>query len=202
MKIIYLQFLILFAPICLWSQFDSKNKKSSFSAPISASKLPALPSEKFKFESKPTYSDKFPNPNNSVIKNDVLVNKTNTFANPNDIVKDRLNAEKGNFLGDFKTKSNVVRIVLRDFGEFDGDKVSVYLNDVLVNGQILLETSAKQIYIDLADGFNKIQFFALNEGSAAPNTAEFEVYDLKGNLITANQWNLFTGDRATINVTK
>ena len=44
--------------------------------------------------------------NNSVVKNDMLITKTNTFANPNDIVKDRLNAEKGNFLGDFKTKSS------------------------------------------------------------------------------------------------
>lgn len=202
MKIIFLQFLILIVPICMWSQFDSKNKKSSFSAPISASKLPALPSEKFKFESKPTYSDKFPNPNNSVIKNDVLVNKTNTFANPNDIVKDRLNAEKGNFLGDFKTKSGYVRIVCRDFGEFDGDKVSVYLNDELVNGEVLLEISAKQITINLVKGFNKIQFQALNEGYSSPNTAEFEMFDDKGNLITYNQWNLFTGDRATINVTK
>jgi hypothetical protein len=202
MKIIYLQFLIVFAPICIWSQFDTKNKKSSFSAPISTSKLPALPSEKFKFEPKPTYSDKFPNPNHSVVKNDILVTKTNTFANPNDIVKDRLNAEKGNFLGDFKTKSSYVRIVCRDFGEFDGDKVSVYLNDELINGEVLLESSSKQVVINLSKGFNKIQFQALNEGYSSPNTAEFEMFDDKGNVITSNQWNLFTGDRATINVTR
>ena len=202
MKVIYLQFLILFIPFCLWSQFDTKNKKSTFSAPIATSKLPALPREKFKFEPKPAYSDKFPNPNNSVVKNDVLFSKTNTFINPNDMVKDRLNAEKGNFLGDFKTKSNYVRIVCRDFGEFDGDKVSVYLNDVLINGEVLLEISSKQIIINLSKGFNKIQFLALNEGYSSPNTAEFEMFDDKGNVVTSNQWNLFTGDRATINVTK
>ena len=202
MKVIYLQFLIIFIPFCLWSQFDTKNKKSTFSAPIATSKLPALSKEKFKFEPKPAYSDKFPNPNNSVVKNDVLFSKTNTFINPNDMVKDRLNAEKGNFLGAFKTDSNTVRIVLRDFGLFDGDKVSIYLNDVLINQEILLELSSKQIFLDLEKGFNKLQFLALNEGYSAPNTAEFEIYDLKGNLITSNQWNLFTGDRATINITK
>ena len=202
MKIICFPFLILFAPVCLWSQFDTKNKKSTFSAPISISKLPALPTEKFKFEPKPAYSDKFPNPNNSVVKNDIFTSKSNTFINPNEIVKDRLNAEKGNFLGDFKTKSNYVRIVYRDFGEFDGDKVSVYLNDALINGEVLLEISSKQIIINLVKGFNKIQFQALNEGYSSPNTAEFEMFDDKDNVITSNQWNLFTGDRATINVTK
>lgn len=202
MKIIYLQLLIFLIPIGLWSQFDTKSKKSNFSAPLSNPKLPALSSEKFKFEPKQTYSDKFPNPNNSVVKNDVIFTKTNDFANPNDVVKDRLNAEKGNYLGDFKTKSGYVRIVCRDFGEFDGDKVSVYLNDELINGEVLLEISSKQIIINLVKGFNKIQFQALNEGYSSPNTAEFEMFDDKGNVITSNQWNLFTGDRATINVTK
>jgi hypothetical protein len=189
-------------PIVVWSQFDTKSKKSTFSAPISNPKSPAVPKEKFKFEPKATYSDQFPNPNNSVVKNDVIFTKTNAFANPNDKIKDRLNAEKGNYLGDFKTKSGYVRIVCRDFGEFDGDKVSVYLNDQLIKDEVLLELSSKQITINLVKGFNKIQFQALNEGYASPNTAEFEMFDDKGNVITSNQWNLFTGDRATINITK
>ena len=43
---------------------------------------------------------------------------------------------------------------------------------------------------------------ALNQGESGPNTAEFQVYDDKGNLVSSKQWNLLTGVKATIVVTK
>ena len=51
-------------------------------------------------------------------------------------------------------------------------------------------------------GFNKIDFEALNQGTAGPNTAEFRVYDDQGLLVSANQWNLATGFKATIIIVK
>jgi hypothetical protein len=51
-------------------------------------------------------------------------------------------------------------------------------------------------------GFNKIDFEALNQRSSGPNTAEFQIYDDNGGLISASQWNLGTGFKATIVVTK
>ena len=48
----------------------------------------------------------------------------------------------------------------------------------------------------------KIDFEALNQGTAVPNTAEVRVYDDKGSLISASQWNLGTGFKATILLVK
>jgi hypothetical protein len=52
--------------------------------------------------------------------------------------------------------------------------------------------------LGLIKGFNKVDFEAINQGESGPNTAEFQVYDDKGQLISANQWNLATGFKASI----
>jgi hypothetical protein len=44
-------------------------------------------------------------------------------------------------------------------------------------------------------GVNRIDFEALNEGFAAPNTAELQVYDDKGRVIASSQWNIGRGTR-------
>ena len=58
------------------------------------------------------------------------------------------------------------------------------------------------IDIDCSNGFNKLDFEALNQGTSGPNTAAFSVYDDSGNLITSNEWNLTTGIKATIVVVR
>lgn len=106
-------------------------------------------------------------------------------------------------LGDFKTKSEYFIIKLRDFGAIDGDLVKVSTNDVVVKDQILLDSSYKQVKINLTPGFNKLDFEALNIGTLGGNTAEIQVYDDKGVLVTNDYWNnLAAGFRATIIVTK
>ena len=50
----------------------------------------------------------------------------------------------------------------------------------------------------MSDGFNKIDFLALNQGESGPNTAAFTVYDENGIMITSNEWNLLTGVKASI----
>lgn len=52
--------------------------------------------------------------------------------------------------------------------------------------------------MNLADGLNKIDFQALNQGESGPNTAELIIYDDKGNLVSSKEWNLLTGVKATI----
>ncbi len=197
---------ILFTMFCIVSnvsaQFDTKNNAPKFSAPLSKNTTPIAPAtKKFTFDPAPLKSPLFPDLN-APKQPSINMAPQNEFVNTNDKVKDRLNAEKGSFLGDYKTSGNYVKIVCRDFGEFDGDKVSVFLNDILVTPEVLLQLDYKEVVINLQKGFNKIQFKALNEGYSSPNTAEFVMYDSAGKIITSNQWNLFTGDRATINVTK
>lgn len=106
-------------------------------------------------------------------------------------------------LGDFKTKSDYFIVKFRDFGAIDGDLVKVSANDKVISSQILLDSNFKQVKITLENGFNKLDFEALNIGTLGGNTAEIQVYDDKGALITNDYWNnLAAGFRASIIVTK
>ncbi|MBC8754972.1 hypothetical protein H2O64_09840 [Kordia sp. YSTF-M3] len=106
------------------------------------------------------------------------------------------------YLGDFRSNGKFVEIVCRDHEFVDGDRVRVYVNDVIVADNIRLEAAYKKINVTLEKGFNKIDFQALNQGSSGPNTAEFRVYNDKGELISANEWNLTTGIKATMIIVK
>ena len=106
------------------------------------------------------------------------------------------------YLGDFASNGKFVEVVCRDHEFVDGDRVRVYVNDVVVAENIRLEAAFKKVNITLVKGFNKIQFQALNQGTSGPNTAEFRVYNDKGELISANVWNLTTGVKATMVIVK
>ncbi len=105
------------------------------------------------------------------------------------------------YLGDYRVKVGKVNIIYRDFGTVDGDQVKIFVNDdeVLMT---VLQGSFNGFKLDLAEGFNKIDFLALNQGLYGPNTAELQVLDDEGNVIAASQWNLATGVKATLIVVK
>jgi hypothetical protein len=106
-------------------------------------------------------------------------------------------------LGDFKTKSNYFIVKFRDFGAIDGDLVKVSANDKIISSQIFLDSNFKQVKITLENGFNKLDFEALNIGTLGGNTAEIQVYDDQGALVTNDYWNnLAAGFKASIVVTK
>jgi len=106
------------------------------------------------------------------------------------------------FLGDFKSDANFVNVVYRDHGYTDGDVIQVLINDEVIHPRVFLTSGFKGFKLDLQPGFNKIDFLALNQGESGPNTAEFRVVDDQGNLVSANQWNLATGVKATIIINK
>lgn len=157
-----------------------------------------------------------PKPNNSfeigTPENHFTMTPIHKFVNPGDAVKDRLNKKADNEdqivfrrnqdLGNFKTKSATAKLSYRDYGEVDGDEIRILLNDKTVATEVYLDSDFKGFEITLVDGFNKIDFEALNQGRLGPNTAEFRIYDDKGELISASQWNLGTGFKATIIITK
>jgi hypothetical protein len=136
----------------------------------------------------------------------------NNFKNPGDVYKKKLNEKTGEdeskmfrknqYLGDFKSQSAFVKIGCRDFGQVDGDQIRILVNDKVVQERIFLDGDFKGIELGLEKGFNKIDFEALNQGELGPNTAEFRIFDDKGMLISANQWNLATGFKATIIIVK
>ncbi len=157
-----------------------------------------------------------PKPNNSfeigTAENHFSMTATNKFVNPADKVVARLNKKADNEdqivyrrnqnLGDFKTKSLTAKVTYRDYGEVDGDEIRVLLNEKAIATGVMLDSNFKGFEITLVDGFNKIDFEAITQGRLGPNTAEFQVYDDKGTLISASQWNLGTGFKATIIITK
>ncbi|WP_244526682.1 hypothetical protein [Pseudozobellia thermophila] len=106
------------------------------------------------------------------------------------------------YLGDVKSNGKFVGIVCRDHEYVDGDRVKIYVNDKVLDPNILLTGSFKGINVDLEEGFNRIDFEALNVGSSPPNTAQVDVYDDQGVLIYSNKWLLSTGSKATLIITK
>ena len=110
--------------------------------------------------------------------------------------------KQNQYLGDFKTKSGQIKIICRDHQAVDGDMVRVYKDGEVVVDKIYLGGQYKTVYLELKEGFNKIEIEALNQGQSGPNTAEFKVLDESGRIINSNIWNLATGYKALFIVVK
>ena len=195
-----------------YAQFDKKNTplrlelKSKTTTDIPDNFSNDLPSLDFK--------SSINNKDDNYLKKYSILNKKqpvksvleteNNFKNPGDEVKDKLNkaiADKP-IEDSFKSDQFLGQFDCRDHEYPDGDRVKILVNDRVVISNILLESASKEYYIELSDGFNKIEFEALNQGSSGPNTAAFRVYDDKGSIVTSNEWNLTTGVKAKIIVVK
>ena len=105
-------------------------------------------------------------------------------------------------LGNFRSNGKFITVYCRDYQHPDNDRVTVYHNNIPVVYNIVLSQSYQSFKIPLEVGINTIDFKALNQGTSGPNTAGFKVYDDSGSLISANQWELATGAKATIAISK
>lgn len=143
-----------------------------------------------------------------------LMESNEAFLNPGDSFVKRMNREyrvrdsekvgatTTQYFGEFRTKSKNVKIMCRDHGNVDGDRVNIIINDRVVVPNVLLTGTFRGFYFELEKGFNKIEFRALNEGAYSPNTAQFAVFDDQGNEISSNEWNLSTNVKASLMVIK
>ncbi len=105
-------------------------------------------------------------------------------------------------LGTIYSTSRTVKIECRDHSYIDGDRIRIFLNEKVVSANIGLKGNYSVVYINLEPGYNRIDFQALNQGLSGPNTAELNVYDDRGNLISSKEWNLPTGYIATLGIIK
>lgn len=134
------------------------------------------------------------------------ITKTRDVVDPTWDVKQQFNENRKNvskfsrnyYLGDIKTKSKYIRILCRDHEYEDGDRIKLMLNKAIIHPNITLRNSAYIIDIELKEGLNTIEFFALNEGSSSPNTAQLKVYNENDNLIGSGEWLLTTGYKASL----
>lgn len=106
------------------------------------------------------------------------------------------------YLGDIRTNTSFARIICRDYEYEDGDRVRISVNEEEVIPNLLLKNQFFVLNLPLVQGFNKIDFQALNQGSSGPNTAELRVYDDSGFVLAAHKWNLSTGSTATMIIVK
>ncbi|MCU0350077.1 MAG: hypothetical protein MUF43_04510 [Flavobacterium sp.] len=209
----------VFMTVHSFGQIDKRNLplKLQLVAPVEnkTENSTSGPSIEFKsiFDKDDSYLKRFSISKNNDTSKSILDTSTD-FKNPGEDVKKRLNQQmkqdvaidpkfkQNQFLGEFKTDTKYIKIVCRDHQYPDGDRVRVLVNDATVINSILLESSSREYYLDLNEGFNKIDFLALNQGESGPNTAAFTVYDENGVMITSNEWNLLTGVKASIVVFK
>lgn len=109
---------------------------------------------------------------------------------------------RNQYLGSFKIKTFTSTIRYRDAAFVDGDKIKVYLNGKVIEPEVVMDGDFKGFKIKLENGINRIDFEALNEGFASPNTAELQVFDELGVVVSSSQWNVGTGYKATIILVK
>ena len=222
--LIYIVFL--FAVISIDAQIDSNNKSFSIPAVVSpndSSNAKSIEPTK-PIENKKSF-DGISLPKNTpeltLPKKEFSMLGGEVFGNPGELYEKQVNknlestrkltpeeVEQRNgsttdqYFGDFKSKAKFVNIVYRDHGYVDGDIIQVRVNDDVVQANVYLTGGYRGFKLDLQPGFNKIDFVALNQGESGPNTAEFQVVDDLGNLVSSNRWNLATGVKATVIVVK
>jgi len=214
-NLLYIVFFIFSLNI---SAQQTENEKQSIKIPAIETK--DKDSSKTQFSIRPDSNKNVPNSTGNTnplpfekSKEEFSMIEKSTLRDPGELFEERWNkkaVEQGikmesmsdQFLGDFISNGTHVNIRCRDHEFPDGDMVEVFVNDEIYIPSLLLTSGYKSFNVPLSVGFNKIVFLALNQGESGPNTAEFEVYDDNGVLVSAKKWNLLTGVRATIIVTK
>ena len=135
------------------------------------------------------------------------------FASPAKEYTDKMNKQvtdgkiydyykKDYLLATYKCSTTIAKFALKDFGEPDGDVVRIWLNDEIVINAITLENGYREIQLNLRNGQNLLVIEALNEGMVSPNTAQFSVFNDKGEIIGNNLSGLLTNVKATIIINK
>ena len=223
MKFKFLIFLIFLLSLPLNAQVND-DKKKSVKIPATESKKKDSTPSSFKIKPKDNIglSKTKKNINGIPITNKVTIKEhkeefsmfdNSTLINPGVIFEKRWNqkaVEQGiklesmsdQFLGDYRVKGELVNIICRDHEFPDGDLVRVFVNGDVFIPTLLLTGGYKSFDVPLIVGINEIVFQALNQGESGPNTAEFQVYDDKGELVSSKKWNLLTGVKAKIIVIK
>ena len=76
------------------------------------------------------------------------------------------------------------------------------LNGIVIHPSITLSSNYYTIDIDLIEGYNNIEFVALNEGESSPNTAQLSVLNDNNIVLSTNKWFITTGFKAKLVVFK
>lgn len=217
--------LLLFV-VSAQSQIDSRN--NSFSIPAvetpedSTNTVEANPIAPIAPEENQSGLDGLSPPNKTLQfnlpKKEFSMLDREQFGNPAELYKDRLDKHMNDIkeemslgtvgssvdqhFGEFRTKSKFIYVQYRDYGQQDGDLIRIFVNNQMINPRVLLTTNFNGFVLDLQEGRNVIDFLALNEGYALPNTAHFRILDENKKVIASDMWALSTDVKATIVIIK
>jgi len=209
-------FLVLFS-FNGFSQFELPKKKITI-APVSNPKgadsptssksisYPSIFEKKDKLAESVSLLKKKPEEEKSIFEKE-------QFASPAKVYTDKMNKQvtdgkiydyykKDYLLATYKCSTATAKFALKDFGEPDGDVVRIWLNDEIVINAITLENGYREIQLNLRNGQNLLVIEALNEGMVSPNTAQFSIFNDKGEMIGNNLSGLLTNVKATIIINK
>lgn len=150
------------------------------------------------------------NLNNALKKPDLDITKQTDLVTPTWDIKQTFKEgnststkfRKDYYLGELETDSKYIIVKCRDHEYVDGDRIKLLLNNIVIHPNITLTGSYYTIDIDLIEGYNNIEFVALNEGESSPNTAQLSVFDENGVNLSNNKWLITTGYKARLVVFK
>jgi len=145
--------------------------------------------------------------NFSMMKNDGFVSRAAEYEEKvNTAVREKgepnTTVRENQFFGEIRTKSPYLEVLAADYGAQDGDRIRVLINGIVVIPEFTLANTYTPIILPLNEGFNKIDFQAMNQGTTGPNTAIFYIHDNKEVLLKEGQWALATGFNGTVMVIK
>ncbi len=215
MRILTLLFLFLILPLSLQAQLDQSNRSVKFEQTednfrsqqglkMPAKEKPSLSISRDNFDPRNVNLEEKEEPLD-MTKDDGLMENNDVDLTPKYFTKDKQATDeyaRDQNLGQTSTGSEFVKVMYRDHEHVDGDMIRVFVNGDIVQSQVYLGAGFKGISVSLDEGVNTIEFQALNQGDSGPNTAELHVYDDNGEIISAREWNLLTGFKATIQVVK
>jgi len=106
------------------------------------------------------------------------------------------------YWGDYTTKSKYIEISYRDHGRVDGDLLNVLVEGDVIQSNVYLSSGFKGFTLNLKEGLNKIEFYAVNEGDFIPNTAQYRITDEWNKVISGKIWSLAQGVKVTVIIVK
>lgn len=223
MRLLITCFLLLAFTFSVSAQIDSKKKSGSI--------IPAIEAPKDSTDSKKIAPEKLEKNNQfdgvtkpkvigklELPKKEFSMFPQEEFGNPGELYTKKLDKIEKTLLpeghgenaglkedaywGDYNTTSKSLRILYRDYSAIDGDLLRVYVNDDIIQPRVYLTQGYQGFKLDLKEGLNKIDFFAINTGSSGPNTAEYRIVDENNKVISTKVWALAAGVRVTVIVNK
>ena len=222
MKPYVLLFLLISLSLSIQAQIDSRNK--SFSIPAVESNKDSIDTNLITppkaIKTKPDFGLNTPNlaPDLEMPKKQFSMFPEEEFVNPGELYSTKLNKIEKELLpeghglnsglkedaywGDYHTKSDFIEIMYRDHGRIDGDVLNIIVDDDVIKANVSLRTNFNGFRLKLKKGLNKIEFYAVNEGSLLPNTAQYKVTDQWNKAISEKTWALSKGVKVTIIIVK